>query len=78
MTQKALKILNKQRLQPNFGNAGAVDTLIKAATANAAKRPPLSDGSIVIHPEDIVDGEDSKPVEGEDVDPLAPLDKLFR
>jgi hypothetical protein len=35
--EKALKVLGKQRLQPNFGNAGSVNTLIAAAVANAVK-----------------------------------------
>jgi hypothetical protein len=68
--------LNKQRLQPNFGNAGSVNTLITSALAKAANRPPMADGSIEIRPEDLVDGEETK--SEEPADPMAPLDKLYR
>ena len=79
MGEKALKILNKQRLQPNFGNAGSVNTLITSALAKAANRPPTADGSIEIRPEDLEDGGDVKTDQGEEsADPMAPLDKLYR
>ena len=68
--------MNKQRLQPNFGNAGSVNTLITSALAKAANRPPMADGSIEIRPEDLVDGEETKLEEP--ADPMAPLDKLYR
>ena len=66
----------KQRLQPNFGNAGSVNAILTDALAKASKRPPLPDGSIVIVPADIIDGGDEKP--DEPSDPMAPLDKLYR
>ena len=72
VTQKALKVLSKQRLQPNFGNAGAVKTLIDDATTKAAKRARLPGSSIEIRPEDIVDGGDGE------TDPLAALDNLYK
>jgi hypothetical protein len=68
--------LNKQRLQPNFGNAGSVNTLITNALAKAANRPPMADGSIEIHPEDLVDGKETK--SEEPADPMAPLDEFYR
>jgi SpoVK/Ycf46/Vps4 family AAA+-type ATPase len=36
--EKALDLLQSQRLQANFGNAGAVDLLVKGAVQKAAKR----------------------------------------
>ena len=58
--QKALKVLNKQRVLPNFGNAGAVETLVESAAGKAARRSPQADGSIEIRPEDIEDGDDDE------------------
>ena len=60
-------------MQSNFGNAGAVETLIKDATTKAAKRARLPGANIEILPEDIVDGGD-----GEADDPLAALDNLYK
>lgn len=77
MAEKALKVLEKQRLQPNFGNAGSVNTILTAAMTKAAKRAPLPDGFIQIIPEDILDGGDGKR-DDEPSDPMAPLDKLYR
>ena len=58
--QKVLKVLNKQRVLPNFGNAGAVETLVESAAGKAARRSPQADGSIEIRPEDIEDGDDDE------------------
>ena len=76
MLLAAVTTMGKQRLQPNFGNAGSVNTLITNALAKAANRPPMADGSIEIRPEDLVDGEETKLEEP--ADPMAPLDKLYR
>jgi hypothetical protein len=69
-------VLGKQRLKPNFGNAGSVNTILTAAVGKAVRRPPLPDGCIEIRVSDIDDGGDEKP--GEPSDPMAPLDKLYR
>jgi hypothetical protein len=53
--EKALKVLNKQKTQSNFGNAGAVEALISSAVQKAE---PGSDGSIQLLPEHILDGGD--------------------
>ncbi len=54
---KALNILNKQKVQPHFGNIGSVETLIKSALQKATSRRSHSrDGIIEIAPEDITDG----------------------
>ena len=50
-----MKVLNKQRTQPNFGNAGAVEALIRSAVQKAESG---SDGSIRLLPEHILDGGD--------------------
>jgi len=55
-----LKVLNKQRVLPNFGNAGAVETLVESAAGKAARRSPQADGSIEIRPEDIDDGDEDE------------------
>ena len=39
-------MLEKQKTQPNFGNAGAINNLIRAAIAKAATRPSRPDGKI--------------------------------
>ena len=39
-------MLEKQKTQPNFGNAGAINNLIRAAIAKAATRPSRPDGYI--------------------------------
>ncbi len=41
MLLAAVTTMGKQWLQPNFGNAGSVNTLITNALAKAANRPPM-------------------------------------
>jgi hypothetical protein len=60
-----------QRCQANFGNAGAVANLLKAALAKAASRPGAA--SIVLEADDI-DGEFSD----ETADPIKLLDGLYK
>ena len=65
--------MEKQRAQANFGNAGAIDNVIRAALAKASIRPLTSEGMIKLIPSDICDGEVEK-----GSDPFAPLEKLYR
>ncbi|SPR01593.1 unnamed protein product (mitochondrion) [Plasmodiophora brassicae] len=71
VSKKAIRVLSMQRSQANFGNAGAVDNLLKAAVAKASLRPG-TDG-IVLQPDDIdgVSIDDS-------LDPLKLLDGLYK
>lgn len=71
VSKKAIRVLSMQRGQANFGNAGAVDNLLKAAVAKASLHPG-TDG-IVLQPDDIdgVSIDDS-------VDPLKLLDGLYK
>eukprot|EP00475_Leptophrys_vorax_P025521 TRINITY_DN35760_c0_g1_i1.p1 TRINITY_DN35760_c0_g1~~TRINITY_DN35760_c0_g1_i1.p1 ORF type:complete len:831 (+),score=222.21 TRINITY_DN35760_c0_g1_i1:213-2705(+) len=70
--EKASIVLEKQKRLGNFGNAGAVDVLIKAAIARASERGIGAD-SLILLPEDI---EVHTPSSG--LDPLSLLDSLFR
>ena len=38
-----IEMLEKQKTQANFGNAGAIDNLIRSALAKAASRPLIRD-----------------------------------
>ncbi|CAK0788469.1 unnamed protein product [Prorocentrum cordatum] len=75
--EKALKKLEEQRrCEPNFGNAGAVDNLVKAAVQKAMARGAakgLGDEEMRLEDTDV----DLGP-EGEGGDPFAPLDGLYR
>ncbi|KAG1712488.1 hypothetical protein DVH05_000232 [Phytophthora capsici] len=68
-----LKQLALQKTQPNFGNAGAVEQLLKSAMGKAMSRPMVN-GMTVLTLEDI-DGEGRSE---EDEDPIKLLDKLYR
>jgi replication-associated recombination protein RarA len=72
VAQKAICLLAKQRMMPNFGNAGAVDTLIRAAIAKASLRPATQGASVTLLEEDIDTGEEQG-----DEDPLKVLDNLI-
>lgn len=69
-------MLEKQKTQANFGNAGAINNLIGAALAKASTRPLMAGGRVKLELSDIESGETS--AKTEDEDPFAPLDKLYR
>ncbi|KAJ3286671.1 hypothetical protein HK104_008917 [Borealophlyctis nickersoniae] len=76
--EKAIAVLVKQKALPNFGNAGAVNTLLTNAIARATARQETA-GEIVLIPEDLEAGT-SNAGKGKKAggDPLAPLDELYR
>ena len=68
--QRALKVLNRQKANANFGNAGAVNLLVDNAISKAAQR--LSEStSIVLIPDDIA--QESR----QEFDPHAIFDSLY-
>ena len=69
-------MLEKQKTQANFGNAGAINNLIGAALAKASTRPLMAGGRVKLELSDIESGETS--AKTEDADPFAPLDNLYR
>ncbi|GLD99445.1 hypothetical protein PINS_up008164 [Pythium insidiosum] len=85
VTQSIIHKLSMQRDQANFGNAGAVEMMLKSAMANASKRP-LDGTTIRIEMEDIESEvlQRSKSetctetVEAKEDDPLDLLDRLYR
>ncbi|KAJ3054777.1 hypothetical protein HK097_000821, partial [Rhizophlyctis rosea] len=66
----------QQRSMPNFGNAGAVHTLLANAIAKATGRQAGA-GSIVLTPEDLEVGQQNTNQNSQS-DRLAPLDALYR
>jgi SpoVK/Ycf46/Vps4 family AAA+-type ATPase len=72
--EKALDVLQNQRLQTNFGNAGAVDLLVKGAVQKAAKRFGEKPEDAVLEERDIPDASYGPQSE----DPLSDLDKLYK
>jgi hypothetical protein len=68
--EKVLRVLKKQRVQPNFGNASAVEMVLEAAAAKAAFR---CEDFIEILPEDVADGENP-----DDGDPLESLNSMYK
>ena len=73
--KNATRLLSQQRNGTNFGNAGAVDTLLKAAHASAMKRDGKHD-CLTLESQDLPDSGTERAEK--DADPLKPLDKLFR
>lgn len=71
--EKALEVLQVQRAQANFGNAGAVESLVKSAVQKAASRPGKE---IILDAIDIADPGTSR--SEKDANPLALLDDLYR
>ncbi|KAJ3067513.1 M-phase phosphoprotein 8 [Podochytrium sp. JEL0797] len=71
--RKAIEVLSKQRNLPNFGNAGAVDLLIRSAISKASMRQ-TANHSLCLEVDDFVttDPEQSKK------DPLDLLNSLYR
>ena len=69
--KEALSILQAQREQVNFGNAGAVELLVKYALQKMAQK-----GSSRLEETDIEDYGSNK--DNKNVDPLSPLDKLYK
>ncbi|OWZ08827.1 hypothetical protein PHMEG_00018571, partial [Phytophthora megakarya] len=72
VAEALLKQLALQKTQPNFGNAGAVEQLLKHALGKAMNRP-MVDGKTLLTLEDVGANEDSVKE-----DPLKLLDKLYR
>ena len=75
--EKALKKLETQRRsEPNFGNAGSVNNLLKAAMQKATARGACSGAKFVLDACDVDLGPDGD--DDNDEDPFADLDKLYR
>ncbi|XP_066921713.1 uncharacterized protein [Clytia hemisphaerica] len=74
--QKVIEMLEKQKTQANFGNAGAINNLIRAAIAKAATRPSRPDGKMLLEVSDIDSDADKE--DDSNADPFAPLNKLYR
>ncbi|XP_065661943.1 uncharacterized protein LOC136084825 isoform X1 [Hydra vulgaris] len=73
-SEAILKLLEKQRAQANFGNAGAIDNVICDALAKVSSRPLTLEGMIELIPSDI-GGRDAEKFNGSD--PFARLNKLY-
>ncbi|GMF43657.1 unnamed protein product [Phytophthora fragariaefolia] len=72
VAEALLKQLALQKTQPNFGNAGAVEQLLKHAIGKAMNRP-MKNCVTILTLEDVgVDKEDGM------IDPLERLDQLYR
>ena len=69
--QKAMDVLQIQRRQSNFGNAGSVDLLVKGAIQKASKRISGSQVTIRLEEDDIEDPGLSRASKADD-----PLDEL--
>lgn len=76
VVEKALQILQKQKQLPNFGNAGAVNTLIQRAIARASAHQETI-GDIILCPEDLDVGTTPHD-QNKNTDPFAPLSALYR
>ena len=74
--EKAIDILRAQKKQQNFGNAGAVELLVKGAMLKAAKRSDNTASNLELQANDIQDLGSARGVK--DDDPLAQLDQLYR
>jgi len=74
---KALDVLQKQRSQANFGNAGAAELLVKRAMLKSAEwLGPSHSGSLVLEDIDIIDP--GTVWSEKDADPLQQMDGLYR
>lgn len=71
VADKALEILKSQKNRGNFGNAGAVEQLIKNATMKASSRKSEKVGVIQLRVEDLASNVTRS------ADPFAALDKLY-
>jgi len=74
VAQLIMKQLEKQRSQANFGNAGAIDNIVRSALSKASIRPLSADKMIRLIPSDV----SSDDMQGSTADPLLPLKKLFK
>ncbi|KAI8855089.1 P-loop containing nucleoside triphosphate hydrolase protein [Chytridium lagenaria] len=72
---RAIEMLSNQRRMPNFGNAGAVETLLRNAIARASTRIKPGD-QIELIPEDL--GANVEGTDGKSADPYLPLRKMYR
>jgi Cdc6-like AAA superfamily ATPase len=74
--EKAIDVLRTQKSQAHFGNAAAVQLVLKSAMQKAAERLGPNTKSIVLDHIDIDDPGSAR--SNKDGDPLALLDKLYR
>ena len=75
--EKAIQILSQQRSAANFGNAGSVDTMVKASLTAATKRNSNVD-VFTLEACDIADAGTERG-EAKDTDnPLSALDNLYQ
>jgi Cdc6-like AAA superfamily ATPase len=73
--EKALEVLQAQRAQTNFGNAGSAELVVKGAILKAAKRDANAKTMLL----DACDIDDPGSARADkDDDPLSSLDKLYK
>lgn len=78
VSELVIRQLAMQKSQANFGNAGAVDLILKSAMAKATKRP-MSNNRIELILEDVESEQvRRKENKGSEDDPLRMLDSLYR
>jgi replication-associated recombination protein RarA len=75
-SESALGVLLVQKTQSNFGNAGAVEQLVKGAMQKFAKRASTSTTSDKLQASDIEEPGMNRA--DKSIDPLTKLDKLYR
>lgn len=73
--EKALDVLQVQKSQPNFGNAGSVELIVKGATTKASKQGDAA-ADMVLTEDDIENVGENRA--DKDADPLEKLNKLFK
>ncbi|KAJ3016332.1 UNVERIFIED_CONTAM: hypothetical protein HDU68_012270 [Siphonaria sp. JEL0065] len=80
VAEKAIEVLSKQRTLPNFGNAGAVDLLIRNAITKASARNVGGSCELQLTVQDFVTGSgSSSTADGKQkADPLNLLNTLYR
>eukprot|EP00727_Mastigamoeba_balamuthi_P013907 m51a1_g9139 hypothetical protein (3447) ;mRNA; r:63647-74936 len=77
VAERAIEHLAHQRVLPNFGNAGAVETLIRAAGARAAQRSASSSEQLELTVEDVDEACSAGGAPESESDPYAPLRSLY-
>lgn len=86
VSELVIRQLSLQKSQANFGNAGAVELILKSAIANASARP-LDGDTITLVTEDVendvmkrarLESAASEPYQHQNDDPLAVLNGLYR
>ena len=73
--EKALDMFRLQKNQKHFGNAGAVEMLVRGATMKAAMRTPETKNLVLLDSD--IEGPGENRAEKQ-VDPLSRLDELYR